>query len=469
MRDTSLLSELTNALRTPERSISDFPTKAKAKKIRQKFNLSYNSTRIAKAHALNLSRTLSTSKLLILDDDIVKKAVEIFYDGDTDFKDFFSLAIVPYSNCFIEWNETLRMEETKRQYLKMKETLSIYGMPLEELEKHLPVELANKIGKGKILEKNHNKIINEQISKVNEFYFQGNITGDVKVGFHMRDLHFKDYIGYFDEFPTQFQNNINEKFHEFVPYALGTNIDGKRQVFCNFNSIMFDPDVKVGKIFDECILEQFIAKGEKEDDFFHTIDRIKKDFLEFGITFFGSSFMETQDYLEDRLYYNWQSNRDLFFTDFESVQFDKRIKEKIPQEIMPRYIPFIPFNMGAFLFICLGLLNHQKIDIVDVPSRDQKRSMSFGNQTPRKEYHLIKFKVSDKPKTIAKSIAKNIGARKRKETAFHERAGHYRKYKTVNGIRIALDEKDWIRVSACTVGNKKYGEIHKDWHIVKDS
>ena len=119
MRDTSLLSDLINAFKAPERSISEFPTKARAKLIKDNHNLSHNGIRNAKITALDIGRSLSKTKLLILDDDIVKKAVDIFFDGNTDFKEFYKYAVVPYSNCFIEWNEKLRMDETLRQYMVM--------------------------------------------------------------------------------------------------------------------------------------------------------------------------------------------------------------------------------------------------------------------------------------------------------------------------------------------------------------
>ena len=123
--------------------------------------------------------------------------------------------------------------------------------------------------------------------------------------------------------------------------------------------------------------------------------------------------------------------------------------------------------MGAFLLICLGLLNHQKTEYIDVPSKDQKREMSFGNQKPRKEYHLVKFTISDNPKKIIRAIAKKID-KIRKLVKLHERKQHYRKFKTVKGARIALPEPDWIRVKSAWVGSKRHGEIHKDWHVVQD-
>ena len=66
MRDTSLLSDLINAFKAPERSISEFPTKARAKLIKDNHNLSHNGIRNAKITALDIGRSLSKTKLLIL-------------------------------------------------------------------------------------------------------------------------------------------------------------------------------------------------------------------------------------------------------------------------------------------------------------------------------------------------------------------------------------------------------------------
>ena len=426
MRDTSLLSELINAFKSPERSIKGFPTKARANFIKQNKNLSHNGIKNAKTLATDIGRSLSKTKLLILDDDIVKKAVDIFFDGDTDFRQFYKYAVVPYSNCFIEWNEKLRMDETLRNYMLMQETFrenylmkNDFQHPewkqlfksVEELniQSKFSMEFDKWVKTGKDFDKvalSHNLIMADQMNKVNMFYRQQDITGDVKVGFHVKDFYLRDYIGFYQKFPNKFQKDIDHKLHDFVPYVLGTDLDGKRKVFCNYNSMMFDPDIKVANVFYECILEQFMVTDEKEKDFFDTIETMKEESKGYNIPFFGSSFMSTENFLEDRVYYNWQSNRGLFFTDYEDHMFSERQKVSLPSNMMLDYIQFKPFNMGAFLLICLGLLNHQKTEYIDVSSKDQKRSMSFGNQTPRKEYHLVKFTISDKPKKIIRSIAK---------------------------------------------------------------
>ena len=479
MRDTSLLSDLINAFKAPERSISEFPTKARAKLIKDNHNLSHNGIRMPKVIASDIGRSLSKTKLLILDDDIVKKAVDIFFDGDTDFREFYKYAVVPYSNCFIEWNEKLRMDETLRQYMVMQKLFKdnfsriakggFVHPQWKELFKSVKDFSTQAKGLlGKTVENAHDSIINDQMNKVNMFYRTHDITGDIKVGFHVKEFYLRDYIGFYEEFPSKFQKDIDHKLHDFVPYVLGTDLDGKKKVFCNFNSMMFDPDIKVANIFHECILEQFMVTKEKDQDFFDTIENFKDEFKDYSISFFGSSFMSTEKFLQDRVFFNWQNNRGLFQTDYECYRFYERKKVSLPDEFNNEYIPFKPFNMGAFLLICLGLLNHQKTEYIDVPSRDQKRSMSFGNQTPRKEYHLVKFGISDNPKKIVRTIAKKIN-KVRKLVKLHERKQHFRKFKTINGEKISLPREQWIRVRSAWVGNKKHGEIHKDWHIVKDS
>ena len=472
MRETSLLSDLINAFKTPERGIAEFPTKARAKEVKENHNLSHNNIKNAKNMATNLSRSLMKTKLLILDDDIVKKAVDIFFDGDTDFTRFYKYAVAPYSNCFIEWNEKLRMEETLRQYMSMQKTFHASELVQQELTKmsnYLSLIKKNILSNLDV-KKNYDTIIEEQMNKVNYFYREQGITGDIKVGFHVQDFYLRDYIGSYQKFPSKFQHQIDHKLHEFSPYVLGTNLDGKRQVFCNFNSMIFDPEIKVADVFNECILEQFILSGEKEEHFFNIVEEIKREFRKYSIPFFGSSIIKTEKFLEERIYFNWQNNRELFFTDYEDCVFTEHTntqKVTMPPDFKNEYHAFRPFNMGAFLLICLGLLNHQKTEYIDVPSKNQKREISFGNQKPRKEYHLVKFTISDNPKKIIRAIAKKID-KIRKLVKLHERKQHYRKFKTVKGARIALPEPDWIRVKSAWVGSKRHGEIHKDWHVVQD-
>ena len=202
MRDTSLLSDLINAFKAPERSISEFPTKARAKLIKDNHNLSHNGIRMPKVIASDIGRSLSKTKLLILDDDIVKKAVDIFFDGDTDFREFYKYAVVPYSNCFIEWNEKLRMDETLRQYMVMQKLFKdnfsriakggFVHPQWKELFKSVKDFSTQAKGLlGKTVENAHDSIINDQMNKVNMFYRTHDITGDIKVGFHVKEFYLR--------------------------------------------------------------------------------------------------------------------------------------------------------------------------------------------------------------------------------------------------------------------------------------
>ena len=519
MRETSLASKVVSALRVPERGIIGFPTKGDARRRVNRFNelsmkksessfvwqLGYNSNKSAKYYTDILKRKVQGSHLLYLDDDTVRTAVKIQFDEGVNLSNFFKVATPPYQNVFVEWNDKVRVSEGTKvikenlQLIKnQNKFLETYKDSLKDPETLIKVSNYKSILMKKAL---------QSLSYTSDAFHS---YDNLKIGYHILEGNLGNEVQNFEDFnyslKLKLQNTSVYRFHPFLD-AYETDgeegLTGKTKIKCDLDGFVFDPDLEID-LFREIFEEQYILGSESNDSLPMSFEGFESGFDSFAYyqnimsrSFFGLSDNlnpSTLDWINSKVLFNKNSNSEIFATDIESYERKLSLPE-IWIDAMDKYKNngaddesvfyslnenFAPYSIGSFLLICLGLLNHQKTIYIDVPSKGQKREVSFGDVVPRKEYRIVNIKISDSPRIIENELSNNF-SKETKKMCYHEMPSTYRKRfngrellhppcgVSRDGVQNSRGCDDcWIRVKSHFRGDKKFGESHTDIKVSKD-